>query len=31
MKKKRLSKEDSLIGKIVEIERKYINEKDGLV
>ena len=32
MKKKRLSKEDdSLIGKVVEIEKKYINEKDGLV
>ena len=32
MKKKRLSKEDdSLIGKVVDIEKKYINEKDGLV
>lgn len=30
--KKRLSKEnDSLVGRIIEFERKYVNQTDGLV
>lgn len=30
-KQKTIEANDSLIGKIVEYERKYINEEDGLV